>query len=323
MTVIPPDNRRVVNPNNPSEFNRFPFPAVTAIDILYSFGNRVGSGIVVSPNHVLSAGHNGFRVQTGTAALGIRATTSADQVNLNSRGIGNHNDPLANVINRDYVANFTSTGEKKDDIVLFETSNSLLDPSEVIGMIAFVNPKSAKNLPIETAGYPGDNVSANIPGNTGAESRDLVVAPGDGSTATIVGIRNQRRFYYSKNISTFKGQSGSGVWHSLDGDMPRVLGIHTAGVPSGLFAIKRNNGVLLTTDIYKKINDIIAADSGTENADSLPENAIIGSNPGLFALGNDTIIGTYRRERILGQGGNDRLLGGGADDRLEGGDGVD
>ena len=193
MTVIPPDTRQVVNP-----LDKFPFPAVVAIDILYPFGNRIGSGIVISPNHVLSAAHNGYRADINTDAIGIRATTSGEQIDLNSRAIGTPGDPLVNVINRDYIANFKQTKKKRDDIVLFETSNTLLSESQVVGLIAFVDPKSAKGLSIETAGYPGDNVSSNIPpdtNNSGQEGRDLVVSPGDGSKGAIVGTNEKRRFF--------------------------------------------------------------------------------------------------------------------------------
>lgn len=327
MSVFNPDYRQVINPNN-LQFNLFPFPAVTAIDIQYSNRNGIGSGIVISPYHVLSAAHNATK--NGVAALGLRATTSANQINLSSRLIappGTPNNPPPNVIERDYLANYNTTRRIEDDIVLFETSNPLLSESQVIGLMAFVNPRDAIDLSIRTAGYPGDNVSRNIPGNSGQVGRDLVVSPGiTQEPGNIVGIRNTRQFFYSRNVSTYRGQSGSGVWHSLDGDSPRVLGVHTQGFRSGggQQAIQRNSGVLITTDLYNEAMALVEADLGIGNADILPENAIIGSNPSLFFFGgNDEIFGTYRRERIIGNGGDDLLFGGGADDRLEGGDGID
>ena len=59
-------------------------------------------------------------------------------------------------------------------------------------------------------------------------------------------------------------------------------------------------------------------EANVEEANKLPENAIVGSD----SL-NDTITGSYRRERILGEEGNDILSGGRANDRLEGGIGND
>jgi hypothetical protein len=77
--------------------------------------------------------------------------------------------------------------------------------------------------------------------------------------------------------------------------------------------------LLLSLEIYDKIINQIKTDSGINNADQLPENAIIGSD------GNDNTVGTYRRERIIGNGGNDTLNGGegNANDRLQGDGGND
>lgn len=67
MTVFPPDTRRVIQPSEP-EFDTFPLPAVTAIDTTINLNPDpigipdleagFGSGIVISPNYVLSAAHN-------------------------------------------------------------------------------------------------------------------------------------------------------------------------------------------------------------------------------------------------------------------------
>ncbi|MBE9046213.1 hypothetical protein IQ255_17675 [Pleurocapsales cyanobacterium LEGE 10410] len=56
-----------------------------------------------------------------------------------------------------------------------------------------------------------------------------------------------------------------------------MLGVHESG--NQFF----NSGVLITKDIYDNIINQIEADLGTTNADQLPENAIIGSEPGLFS----------------------------------------
>ncbi len=333
MNLILSENRRVINPSNPL-FNQFPLPAVAAVDTqtVLSTGTiipRRASGIVVSPNHVLSAGHVGFDLNFNTPRFPVRATTSANQINLNSRNIGTPGDPPPNIVNSYFIEDFPTTRETRDDIILFKTSNNnpLLPESQVVGLIAFVNLRSAINLTIETAGYPLDNVLNNIPNNSGQQGRDLVLSPGDGSIGTIAQVKDQRRFFYSPTVDTGNGHSGSGVWHSLDGDQPRVLGVHNvgSGSPEPILNTQEiyNSGVLITKNIYDEIISQIKDDSGTANADQLPENAIIGTNPFFFLDGNDEILGTYRRERIIGNGGDDTLAGGGADDRLEGGVGTD
>ncbi|AFY58654.1 V8-like Glu-specific endopeptidase [Rivularia sp. PCC 7116] len=307
MSVIGPDSRQVI-----TSFGTFPISTVTTVDIQTSAGSFVGSGITIAPNHVLTAGHNPYNASNNTIATSLRTTTSANEDALRTRIIGFSSDPPANVTNVNFVDNYNVTGNPGDDIALFTTSDAPIAASDVIGLIAFVDPATTTGLTIDTAGYPGDNVSGNIPGNTGVFGRDLVRSPGAAESPGNIVFTSNGRFFYSQDVDTAGGQSGSGVWHTLDGDPnPRVLGIHAYGSSTN------NSGVLITTDIYDEIIDQIETDSGTTNANDLPENAIIGGTA------NDDIFGSYRRERIIGNDGNDRLFGGGANDRLEGGDGVD
>ena len=148
------------------------------------------------------------------------------------------------------------------------------------------------------------------------QARDLVLAPGildengNETTGTVFNVQG-RRIQYSDNIDTVGGQSGSPVWHTLEGDDPRVLAVHSRG---GGF---RNAGTLIDTEAYKLIMDEI---EGDEDPALLPENLIYGSDPISRPIplpdlpGDDLIEGKYRKERILGLAGNDTIFGAGADD---------
>lgn len=308
--VIGSDDRIII----PSEsLNIFPYSTVAAVDI--DGADLYGSGIIIAPNYVLSAGHNANTTRTKGVDLvtGLRVTVSTELENLNLRIIGDSGDPQPN-IDKSYIfpKNYNKTFSFEDDIALLKADNTLLDANEVIGLLAFVDSRDAKGLTIETAGYPDDNQS--IPGNDPLASpgRDLVSATG---TVKEISILSDQLIDYSETVDTFKGQSGSGVWHTLEGDEPRVLAVHTLGV--GPLNPISNSGVLITTDIYNSIMAEIESSAGIGNADELPENAIIGSEIG------DEIVGSYRKERILGNEGNDTLLGHGEQDRLEGGEGDD
>ena len=351
------DQRQIIQPNT-SDFNTPPLPAVTAVDAIHIINNQLvptlGSGIVVAPNYVLTAAHNIYDKDNVNAenAIRVRATTSADQVSLDSRDIIVSNQPDNVDANSGvfYLPNFRrpeldyrDTKNLQDDIALLKTNNTLLDDDKVVGLMAFVNPEEAiGKYPIRTAGYPGDNVpdtlpinnpnnpgipdkdgEFNQPGDYSKLARDLVLAPG-ASFGNINDVYYNRAFNYTDDIDTFKGQSGSGVWHVTEENEPLVLGIHNTEV--GSFD---NSGVIFTKDLYDQIIDR-TKDTSIVNGNSLPENLIIGSDPSFIPIdtpfstnGNDEIIGTYRRERIIGNGGNDYLYGGGADDRLEGGEGDD
>jgi Ca2+-binding RTX toxin-like protein/uncharacterized protein YegL len=356
MVVYNPDTRRVVNSENPL-LNDFPLNAVTAIDntivINNNFFQDIGSGIVISPHYVLTSAHNAYDKNTGARAGEIRITTSSNQKRLSSRKIGNPeetgdtgvldiNVKIPEGIFLPY-GNFPTNRNSDNDIAVLTTLNQLLPPTSVVGLIAFVDPQDAKGFSIQMAGYPGDNVkntvtypngtrNLGIAGSEAEESdeakqgRELVYSPGLNSplgTIESVGrikgerIKYHHVFQYSDNVSTYSGQSGSGILSKIGEDKTRVLGVHEAGRDlSGV-----NTGVLITTDIYDQMMNQMEGDG---DPNTLPENAIIGSNSGLFGLGgNDQIFGTYRRERIIGNDGEDQLFGDGANDRLEGGNGVD
>ena len=343
------DERLVIQPEQP-EFDIFPLPAVTAIDVTYdtssSFYRSYGSGIVIAPNYVLTAAHVVYNYDAEESVTDIRVTTSANATidNLISRKIGiNIYDPPTNV-NRNNGIYYPFSEQlrfdnRKHDIALLRTDDILLPASQTVGLIAFVNPDrnedAIKNkTPIRTAGYPADNIPGittvnGIPNNTGLQLRDLALAPGSG-TGNITSVYYDRRIDYTPNIDTYQGQSGSGIWHTLEGDIkPRVLGIHNSDVGAGGITAF-NSGVLFDIDLYNQIVNQTANAVGIMNGNDLPENAIIGSEPNRWSrfnpfsdAGDDFIIGTYRRERILGKSGNDKIFGGGGNDRLEGGEGTD
>ena len=356
MGIRGEDQRRVVRPiEDINEFNSFPLTTVTAIDARFPLSpgqspNGFGSGIVIAPNYVLTAAHVvyeyppiGAPIGTGTTADQIRVTTSTNATpnNLIDRRIGTvSTDPDPNVnVNNGIFYPVGNANRRAVDIALLRTDNKLLDAEDVVGLIAFVDPAtSAGNIgsdfegdySIQTAGYPFDNVSADIENNSGLPLRDLALAPGQGS-GTIRDVFNTRVFRYTDDIDTATGQSGSGVWHTLEGDTkPRVLGIHNSDLDVG---IGINTGASIDIQVY---NSIIAQTEDAidvEDPNDLPENAIIGTDfyvppnpivdPPAIEDANDTINGTYRRERILGLGGDDTINGAGADDRLEGNEGND
>lgn len=175
--VIGNDDRQVTN-----AVNAFPLSAVTAVDMFYpNIGNFIGSGIVIAPNHVLTAAHNAYDTTQNVATNIIRATTSTNlngANGLNSRTIGTFGDPVNNVTNVNFLKNYNTTESFNDDIALFTTNNTLLPSSSVVGLIAFVDPSESRGYAVNTAGYPGDNVSSNIPGNSGISGRDLVIGTG-------------------------------------------------------------------------------------------------------------------------------------------------
>ena len=375
------DNRRIIHRFDVVEdITKEPLPSITAIDsTLDDLPPAFGTGVVISPNYVLTAAHVLYDKSIADPDFNdeLRVSSSNQQKELNNREIGANGDPGGNVdtntepflLFRDqFIPAPANTPEENNfDIGLIELNNTdLISDAPPIGLIAFVDPltleESSFRFPIQTAGYPVDNVANTFPPATrdnkgildqqnedddnirtpaeldnlddfSVRARDLVLAPGildaNGNETTGRILRasereGERRILYSDNIDTVAGQSGSPVW----GFLPEEDG--SEPIPR-VFAVHSrgvgmlNAGTLIDKEAYDLIIDEIEGDG---DPDELPENAIIGSNPrDEFTKpsndGNDSIEGSYRKELILGLTGDDTIFGMGAIDRLEGNEGDD
>ena len=355
MPIVGTDQRRVVDRFDvPGQITKAPLPSITAIDTRFDSATTaippgIGTGVVISPNYVLTAAHNLFvKGDIFQYFTDIRVTSSNQQKDLDGRAIRGTNlvdtgnvdlnvdptvNPLDDPINtippglflpfpEQFVpAPADSRPENQVDIGLIKVNNrGLISDAPPIGLIAFVDPltlESSFPLPIQTAGYPADNVANSFPSrnsnNNGipdqndknirprteldglvsslqVRGRDLVLAPGildaNGNETTGRVERasegeGERRIQYSTNIDTVSGQSGSPVW----GFLPEEDGLELEPIPR-VFAVHSRgisagiNAANFGTLIDKEAYDLIIDEiEGDGDPDLLPENAIIGSNP--------------------------------------------
>ena len=101
MAVFPPDERRIIRPNE-LDFTRLPLPSVTAIDTTLDADQKnpfgYGTGVVINPNYVLTAAHNLYDKSADQFQDAIRVSSSGEQNTLVDRRIGRGDgDPGANV----------------------------------------------------------------------------------------------------------------------------------------------------------------------------------------------------------------------------------
>jgi len=299
-------------------------PFAVAIDTFYqNAGNFVGSGILLGPSHVLTAGHVVY--EAGELPAGVRVNLPEDVASIPSRGtipVSDYNVTSAPL----FLTGYDQNNNENSDIALLTASRALVSDGREVGMVVFLENDDLGGQRISTAGYPG-SFSPTPDGKTQYSASGFVHS----TLGALFG--EDPRFSFTDTVDAQGGQSGSGVW--LTGD---VFG-ETADLVAGVVTTISNGGpnqdvtnfqdgdvkgVRITKDIYDSITAQMLADSGAASAASLPENVIVGTDSGSFGIGgNDFIEGSYRNERLIGQGGEDRTLGGGGDDRHEGGDGVD
>jgi V8-like Glu-specific endopeptidase len=228
MTITGTDSRL-----STTDFTTFPLNAVVAVDIYdrdVAFGrfdgNFEGSGITIAPNYVLTAAHNAYNQNTKKSIFALRTTTSVNQLDLDTRNIFRSTNPNVNVSDPYFFPKgYDVSGVSENDIALLKTDSPLIAAGDTIGLLAFVKAETAQNLRIVTAGYPSENTTF----DGRPLGRSLVLSPGT-DTGNIDIAQNNGRFFYSDNVDTEEGQSGSGVWYTLEGDTaPRVLGVHVTG----------------------------------------------------------------------------------------------
>jgi len=305
MSIVGLDNRTQV-----TNTNVFPNSAVSNVAINFSGSGFGGSAMMVGPRHAITAGHNAYDADTNTNASALTVTP----------GLNNTAPPFfgpGNVTNVNFLKGYNTSETPSDDIALFTLGTAFNPTGGVAGLTAFVDPDDADGRSVATAGYP-------ISSSTSGDGRLQYQASG-----SIVDTSAAGRMYYSLSMDTEGGQSGSGVWETMADDPTlRVIGVHAYGTGQNQFVAlatgARNSGVLIDKASYDDIVEQMENDVGIGDADTLPENAIIGTDAflGIFG-GDDEIEGSYRKERVIAGSGDDGIRGAGADDRIEGGAGVD
>jgi hypothetical protein len=121
MSITRPDDRAAT-----SDFTTFPLNAVVAVDSQYIISSappippvdEYGSGLIIDPNHVLTAGHNVFHPSFFISATNTRTTVSPEVIRLRSRMIGvGFGDPISNVMaNPFFPKDYTNSAISENDI---------------------------------------------------------------------------------------------------------------------------------------------------------------------------------------------------------------
>lgn len=221
--VIGPDDRVKITPTT-----SFPWRAICALRITARNGRKfIGTGWLISPRTVITAGHCVYLHNEGGWASSIEVIPALDGA---SRPYGS-----ASSSNLRSVSGWTSGGPNAD----FDYGAIILPqnfrPGVQTGVFELANLNDAQllNTTLNLSGYPGDKGGST---QWFDKKRTKSVSP--------------RRIVYE--IDTMGGQSGSPVWYLANGRRFAV-GVHTNGSASGNSATRINASVLTNLQNWKAL----------------------------------------------------------------------
>lgn len=240
--VYSPDERKLI-----TNANQFPYDTIVYIKTVGGNGlTYEGSGVIIAPNEVLTAGHMVYNVLEG----GYIKSATIYQANTN----GTYNSNTATTVtgkvaNPDWVAKDSVItkgypSNNADDLGILTLSKNVGLSTGWMGMTSALS----KNQSISLVGFPGDHRGQMW-----------------GMSGNVFQISNPL-FNYT-NVSAYPGQSGSPVFntsmnligiHVADADYPNSTN-PTHYVPSSLASQYPNYGVQLTASNINWIQNNVPA----------------------------------------------------------------
>lgn len=285
MTVLGTDDRVTV-----TDTTAFPYSAIVQVRVDFDGDGSFdgwGSGVMISPNDVLTAGHVLWDSYYGYAR-NIEVIPARDG---DSEPFGTVSGTAWHVPDA-YVA---TGGSFSYDIGVINLSATVGLSTGTFAVAA----TSAVDLvgdTVTTAGFPGDLSS---------DGSVMVTTSG-----TVDGTIGSSRIYYDGTLDTYGGQSGSPLWVTVNGETTAV-GVHTAGGAS------YNAGTVVTSDFYALISGWTGGDLNTTESGTAAADLMTGSSAG------DAVSGLAGDDTLSGGGGGDILYGNLGSDLLSGGAGAD
>lgn len=224
--VIGADDRVRINPTT-----SYPWRCICSLLIIPQVGsqNYMGTGWLVSPRTVITAGHCVYMRNLGGWAKQILVTPGRNGV---SREL-----PYGNSY-ADHFRSFTAwTNDANSD---YDIGAIILPKSltkfNSLGYFGFASLSDLEGMIANLSGYPGDKDG--LPGLRGTQWFN----------SRTIKEEDSHRFYY--DIDTAGGQSGSPAWRFLNGER-RVVGVHTNGASTGNSAARITSGVFDVIKAWK------------------------------------------------------------------------
>lgn len=278
----------------------YPWSAIVSIEVTFPNGmTGSGSGAMVGPNDVLTAGHVLFSPENGGYATSVTVIP----------GRYGWYEPYGRTAAKSIQVDETFVGERSFSEVAQNHDYGIITLNSDVGNVTgwlltnyIANPAALVGRVVESAGYPGDGV-------WNAEYMAYTSGSIDRATFT--------QLDFVDDLDTYRGQSGSPVVIS-EGDYTYIIGV----VSNQAYYPTPHNGVLaISGEFYNYISFWTQYNEETFGPDSIYGGPWSEAWHGY--QGNDFIFGGDGHDRLYGDDGNDNLNGGTGNDSVYGGTGSD
>ncbi|MGF1445958.1 MAG: trypsin-like serine protease [Pikeienuella sp.] len=224
----------------------FPWAAIGRVAVSTANGMFFGTGFLIGPQHMLTAGHvvesdlygGDGRAQAITVAFGQAGSLK----------------PFAEVEALDFRTpeGWSAGQDSAQDWALVTLDRSI---GAAIGSFDLAAPSAPVGETVTLAGYPGDL------GGT-----DLYAAAGE------IAAADAERLYYAGTLDTEGGMSGAPIWRSFPSSGRReAVGVHAAGAVDPEAPGAQNSGTRLTPERLTQIDEWIGQDAFLAPPTDLPD----------------------------------------------------
>lgn len=272
--------------------------AIVYIESTFPNGARfAGSGVMVGPNDVLTAGHVVYMAQQGGAATSVRVVAAAAMAGVMSQGEVSSSSYHYYPAYDPHGSGMLLAGDGGPGLAGSELDIAVIDLGVALG-------DRTGWMRID-AGFAGGQI--NVTGYPVAEGgrmmNDSGYAAGGGVDAVI---------HYG-GMELRPGNSGGPLWYVA------ADGAHVVGVVSTAMWGADVRGTYEQLAQWIAANDyLIGGARGDAPPVAVPERLHVQGGPG-----NDTLTGSAGDDTLAGGGGNDLLQGNGGSDIYDGGAGLD
>ena len=218
----------------------YPWSSIARIEVQFSNGTGgFGSGAMISPYHILTAGHVVHDASAGGWATDIDVFLAQD-------GSEQFYGEADWTYLRSYTG-WTNSQSQDHDWALITLDRNIGNFTGWLGYEWRSNSADYNGMTVNTAGYPGD-LSFN--------AQDMYFASGP------VAFADTHQLYYNGTMDTFGGQSGSPVWRYNSSTGERYINaVHAYGNGGNGY----NEGTRITQTKFNSLQNWISEDDGVRS----------------------------------------------------------